>query len=111
MSMSENKTTSENLIIMKQMFELENMNDLPEPQEKKNRWKPLLIWIIPLIALLIVLSLAVKALLSNGPTIEVSFRTAEGLVAGKTTVRYKQVDIGVVRNRSCRRPISYYCAH
>jgi paraquat-inducible protein B len=43
------------------------------------------------------LSLAVKALLSNGPTIEVSFRTAEGLVAGKTTVRYKQVDIGVVR--------------
>ncbi len=26
-----------------------------------------------------------------------SFRTAEGLVAGKTTVRYKQVDIGVVR--------------
>ena len=38
-----------------------------------------------------------KALLSNGPTIEVSFRTAEGLVAGKTTVRCKQVDIGVVR--------------
>ena len=47
--------------------------------------------------LLIALSLAIKALLSHGPTIDVSFRTAEGLVAGKTTVRYKQVDIGVVR--------------
>ncbi|HDU8212093.1 TPA: MCE family protein, partial [Acinetobacter baumannii] len=97
MSMSENKTTSETSDHHETDVELENMNDLPEPQEKKNRWKPLLIWIIPLIALLIALSLAVKALLSNGPTIEVSFRTAEGLVAGKTTVRYKQVDIGVVR--------------
>ena len=93
MSMSENKTTSETSDHHETDVELENMNDLPEPQEKKNRWKPLLIWIIPLIALLIAL-LAVKALLSNGPTIEVSFRTAEGLVAGKTTVRYKQVDIG-----------------
>lgn len=97
MSMSENKTTSETSDHHETDVELENMNDLPEPQEKKNRWKPLLIWIIPLIALLIALSLAVKALLSNGPTIEVTFRTAEGLVAGKTTVRYKQVDIGVVR--------------
>ncbi|AWO18214.1 PqiB family protein [Acinetobacter baumannii] len=97
MSMSENKTTSETSDHHETDVELENMNDLPEPQEKKNRWKPLLIWIIPLIALLIALSLAVKALLSNGLTIEVSFRTAEGLVAGKTTVRYKQVDIGVVR--------------
>ncbi len=97
MSMSENKTTSETSDHHETDVELENMNDLPEPQEKKNRWKPLLIWIIPLIALLIALSLAVKALLSNGPTIEVSFPTAEGLVAGKTTVRYKQVDIGVVR--------------
>ncbi|WP_086442498.1 intermembrane transport protein PqiB [Acinetobacter baumannii] len=97
MSMSENKTTSETSDHHETDVELENMNNLPEPQEKKNRWKPLLIWIIPLIALLIALSLAVKALLSNGPTIEVSFRTAEGLVAGKTTVRYKQVDIGVVR--------------
>ncbi|MFX6048658.1 MlaD family protein, partial [Acinetobacter baumannii] len=40
---------------------------------------------------------AVKAILNTGPTIDVSFRTAEGLVAGKTTVRYKQVDIGLVR--------------
>ncbi|EPM7293630.1 mammalian cell entry protein, partial [Acinetobacter baumannii] len=73
MSMSENKTTSETSDHHETDVELENMNDLPEPQEKKNRWKPLLIWIIPLIALLIALSLAVKALLSNGPTIEVSF--------------------------------------
>lgn len=95
--MSENEITTGNSDHRDTDVELDNMNDLPEPQEKKSRWKPLLIWLIPLIALLIALSLAVKALLSHGPTIDVSFRTAEGLVAGKTTVRYKQVDIGVVR--------------
>jgi len=97
MSMSENEITTGNSDHRDTDVELDSMNDLPEPQEKKSRWKPLLIWLIPLIALLIALSLAVKALLSHGPTIDVSFRTAEGLVAGKTTVRYKQVDIGVVR--------------
>ena len=97
MSMSENEITPGNSDRRDPDVELDSMNDLPEPQEKKSRWKPLLIWLIPLIALLIALSLAIKALLSHGPTIDVSFRTAEGLVAGKTTVRYKQVDIGVVR--------------
>lgn len=70
---------------------------LPEPETKKGRWRPSLIWLIPAVALLIALSLAVKAVLDTGPKINVSFRTAEGLVAGKTTVRYKQVDIGLVR--------------
>jgi len=68
-----------------------------EPEKKKGRWRPALIWLVPFVALLIALSLAAKAVLDTGPTIEVSFRTAEGLVAGKTTVRYKQVDIGLVR--------------
>ncbi|MFW1924301.1 MlaD family protein, partial [Acinetobacter geminorum] len=95
--MSENEITPDNSDRRDPDVELDSVNDLPEPQEKKSRWKPLLIWLIPLVALLIALSLAIKALLSHGPTIVVFFRTAEGLVAGKTTVRYKQVDIGVVR--------------
>lgn len=71
--------------------------NFPQPQKKKGKWRPALIWLIPLIALLIALSLAVKSYLDIGPTIYVSFRTAEGLVAGKTTVKYRQVDIGLVR--------------
>lgn len=70
---------------------------LAEPLKKRSKWKPSLIWLIPIIALLIALSLAVKAYLNTGPTIDVSFRTAEGLEAGKTTVRYKNVNIGLVR--------------
>jgi len=57
-----------------------------------------LVWIIPLIALAIGLSLVVKVITDTGPTINVSFRTADGLQAGKTTVRYKEVDIGLVKN-------------
>ncbi|MBK0063137.1 MULTISPECIES: intermembrane transport protein PqiB [unclassified Acinetobacter] len=70
---------------------------LPPPEKKKGKWRPALIWLIPFIALLIALSLAIKSILAIGPTIHVSFRTAEGLVAGKTTVKYRQVDIGLVR--------------
>ncbi|WP_445115696.1 PqiB family protein [Acinetobacter sp. WZC-1] len=96
MSMSENQVTSTNQDHEPDKVQ-ENRQDLPEPEKKTGRWRPSLIWLIPFVALLIALSLAVKAVLDTGPTIYVSFRTAEGLVAGKTTVRFKQVDIGLVR--------------
>ena len=55
------------------------------------------VWLIPLVALAIGVSLVVKSIWEIGPTIEVSFRTADGLQAGKTTVRFKQVNIGLVK--------------
>lgn len=94
--MSENTPNNEQPVLSSSESNLKEQG-LPEPQKKKDRWRPALIWLIPFIALLIGLSLAIKAVLDTGPTIDVSFRTAEGLVAGKTTVRYKQVDIGLVR--------------
>lgn len=71
---------------------------LSEPRTAQSkRWRFSLVWVIPLIALAIGLSLFAKAILETGPTISVSFLTADGLQAGKTTVRYKEVDIGLVR--------------
>lgn len=95
--MSENKTNNESSDHQDPHAVAETQQILPEPEKNKGRWRPSLIWLIPFIALLIGLSLAVKAVLDTGPTINVAFRTAEGLVAGKTTVRFKQVDIGLVR--------------
>lgn len=95
--MSENKTNNESSDHQDPHDVDETQQILPEPEKNKGRWRPSLIWLIPFIALLIGLSLAVKAVLDTGPTINVAFRTAEGLVAGKTTVRFKQVDIGLVR--------------
>ena len=55
-----------------------------------------LVWIIPIVAALIGVWVAVVKIMSEGPTITIVFRTAEGLEAGKTKVHYNGVDIGTV---------------
>ncbi len=57
-----------------------------------------LIWLLPLLALTIGLWLAYKTLLEKGPDIEIFFKTAEGLVAGKTRCTFKAVEVGQVES-------------
>ena len=57
-----------------------------------------IVWLIPVIAALIGGWLAWKAYSEQGPTITISFKSAEGLEAGKTKIRYKDVEIGQVEN-------------
>jgi len=56
------------------------------------------VWIIPLVALLIGGWLVVKSIADKGPTISITFETAEGLEAGKTEIRYRDVQIGMVKD-------------
>ncbi|HKY02595.1 MAG TPA: MlaD family protein [Burkholderiales bacterium] len=63
----------------------------------KRRWNVPLVWTIPIVAALIGAWVAVKAVWDKGPEIEISFQTAEGLEAGQTKLKYKDVQIGVVR--------------
>lgn len=70
----------------------------PEPEiVTKRGWLPSLVWVIPLLAALIGVGLVVKSVLEKGPTINISFISAEGLEPGKTKVKYKDVDIGFVK--------------
>ncbi len=55
-----------------------------------------IVWLIPLVALLIGGWLAYKTYSERGPTIQIQFKTAAGLQAGKTKVRFKDVEIGSV---------------
>jgi paraquat-inducible protein B len=55
------------------------------------------IWLLPLLAVGVVVWLAVADWLQSGPTITIRFRSAEGLEAGKTRVKYRDVDVGVVK--------------
>jgi paraquat-inducible protein B len=72
--------------------------DIPEAAAvPKRRRGPQLVWIIPIVAALIGGWLAVKTLLERGPMITVSFKTGEGLEAGKTKLKYKDVEIGIVK--------------
>lgn len=72
--------------------------DLPTPElnSRSHRNGYGLLWLLPLIALGIGLYLAYERLNSTGQRIEITFRTAEGLQAGKTKVRYKELDVGTV---------------
>lgn len=63
----------------------------------RRRFTPQLIWIVPIVAVLVGGWLAAKAILERGPIITITFKTAEGLEAGKTKIKYKDVEIGVVK--------------
>lgn len=54
------------------------------------------VWVIPLVAALIGAWLAARAVHERGPVITITFKTAEGLEAGKTKIRYKDVEVGQV---------------
>lgn len=54
------------------------------------------VWLVPLAALLIGGWLAFKAISEKGPTVTITFVSAEGLEAGKTKIRFKDVVIGQV---------------
>ncbi|MGH8444776.1 MAG: intermembrane transport protein PqiB [Solimonas sp.] len=73
-------------------------SDLPAPEvHRKRRWSLSLIWLVPAVAALAGIILVIRAWLASGPVITISFATAEGIEAGKTEVRYKEVVVGQVR--------------
>ena len=70
---------------------------LPSAQAvTRSRFRISWIWIVPAIAVLIALGLAVRAVLERGPEITVQFASAEGLEANKTRLKYKDVPIGTI---------------
>lgn len=54
------------------------------------------VWLIPLIALAISLTVAWRSYNDRGPTIEIVLDSAAGVTAGATTLRYRDVQFGVV---------------
>ncbi len=56
-----------------------------------------LIWAVPVVTLIIGGWLAWQTLSERGPLINITFDTAEGLSAGQSHVRHKDVDMGVVQ--------------
>jgi paraquat-inducible protein B len=74
------------------------LSDIPDAvSEPKRRFSVQLVWIIPIVAALIGLSLAVKAFMDRGETITITFNTGEGMEARKTKIKYKDVEIGEVK--------------
>ncbi len=57
-----------------------------------------IIWLVPLVAVAIGAWLAWDTLSKEGPTITVSFDSAEGLQAGQSQLKFKDITFGTVKN-------------
>lgn len=69
----------------------------PTPVTRK--WRgPSLVWLVPIIALAVGVSLLIRAILATGPQVTIDFNSADGLRPGKTEVRYKEVVVGRVES-------------
>ncbi|MBA1293678.1 MCE family protein [Pseudomonas lurida] len=66
------------------------------PAIKTRRFSVSLVWIVPIVAVLVGISLVVHSVLQQGPTITLNFKTGSGLTANKTEVKYRNVVIGQV---------------
>lgn len=63
--------------------------------ENRNR-RFSIVWLIPLVALLVGIWLAYTTISKMGPTITIMFKSAKDLEAGKTKIKYKDVELGKV---------------
>lgn len=70
--------------------------ELPTAAVNSRKRRFSLVWLVPVVAALIGGWLVVKALTEKGPQITITFKSAEGLEAGKTKVKFKDVEIGLV---------------
>lgn len=65
-----------------------------------------MIWLIPVVAGAIAIWLAYTTISEQGPEITISFKTAAGLEPGKTKVKYKDVDVGLVEEVEIKEDLS-----
>ena len=74
-----------------------DFTNIPQAESvPKRRGRLSIVWVIPILAAVVGIGIVVQQYLSEGPTIRIAFRSAEGVEAGKTSIRYKDIEIGKV---------------
>ncbi|HEX6827539.1 MAG TPA: MlaD family protein [Burkholderiales bacterium] len=80
------------------MAESTDRNDLPQATVvPKRRTRISVVWIIPVLAAAVAVGIAIQRIIEEGPTIVITFKEAAGIEAGKTVIKYKDVNIGQVK--------------
>jgi paraquat-inducible protein B len=73
------------------------LDDLPHASVvRSKRFRISIVWIIPLLAAVVAIGIAIQRVRNEGPTITITFKGAAGIEAGKTFIKYKDVTIGQV---------------
>ncbi len=76
-----------------------DLDDLPEPaEEEPRRARISWVWLVPLLAVAISVAAVWETYRDQGPLIVVRFPSASGIEAGKTPVRYRDVQVGLVED-------------
>ena len=83
------------MAVSKQPPDIEDVPDAIVDEESKGF--PV-VWLLPLVALLVGGWLFYKTMSEKGPEIRISFETAEGIEAGKTQIKFRDVTVGKVEN-------------
>src|SRR5574340_1727575 len=79
------------------MTDNDDLQNIPQAVAvPKKRMRFSVVWIIPIVAAMLAIGIAVQRLLSEGPIVTIVFKKAEGIEAGKTFIKYKDVNIGQV---------------
>lgn len=56
------------------------------------------VWIVPIVALVIAIWLAVQARMEKGTEIQITFPEASDIIAGQTLIKLKNVEVGMVKS-------------
>jgi paraquat-inducible protein B len=74
-----------------------DLNNLPLATVSRQKgFRISVVWIIPILAAVVALGIAIQRIRNAGPTIYIVVKVASGLEAGKTFIKYKDVTIGQV---------------
>jgi paraquat-inducible protein B len=73
----------------------ELLDDVPAPRLRRQR-RLSFVWIVPALAGLLGIWLGLRTWLAKGPTVTITFQASEGIEAGHTKIKYKDVEVGRV---------------
>ncbi len=74
-----------------------DLNNLPLATVARQKgFRLSVVWIIPILAAVVALGIAIQRIRNAGPTIHIIVKSASGIEAGKTLIKYKDVTIGHV---------------
>ena len=79
------------------MTDESDLRDLPQATVvRQKHFRLSVVWIIPILAAVVALGIAIQRIRNAGPVISILVKNASGIEAGKTLVKYKDVTIGHV---------------
>ena len=80
------------------MSETKNLDSSIEQVNIKNERGISPLWMLPLLALCLGGWLVYSAFMEAGQRVQIYFEDAQGLIAGRTTIRYQGLEVGMVKN-------------